>query len=144
MAKPNVYSAMEAVYNRLNEDLTLTYAKSVWSGHVSPGEIPKCDEKPIVILSYSFDRDPTFDSDDGWLNLEAWVLHHVDAPPSDRETVVSRIIGDGSTHGLLRWVPAITGIGTNPFEPNGTEQDGPYDDQHVAAIIPFRAYLTEG
>lgn len=144
MAKPNVYTAMTAVYNRLNGDLVSTYAKGVWSGHVSPGEMPTSSEKPLVVVAYSFERDPTFTTDDGWLNFDVWIVQHVDATPADRATVVGRIIGDGSTYGLLRWTPTISGIGTNPIEPNGQEADGPYDDQHVAAVVPFRVYLAEG
>ncbi len=144
MAKPNVYSAMTAIYSRLNTDLVATYAKSVWSGHVAPGNMPTSSDKPIVVIAYTFERDPTFTTDDGWLNFDVWIFQHVDATPGDRATVVSRVIGDGSTYGLLRWTPTISGIGTNPIEPAGQEADGPYDDQHVAVVVPFRVYLAEG
>ena len=143
MAKPNVYTAHPAIDDRLRGDLVSTYASGLWFGAAPQGSLPASDEKPMVLIESEFEPDTALPLDNGELFFNVWCIQHRNATRADLRTLLGRVIGDASTHGLLRWQPTISGVGTSEIGFNGRQEDGPYDPEYVTVGVPFRLYLTE-
>lgn len=143
MAKPNIAILDAAIYTRLSGDLVSTYAKAVYAGYVPPGNIPTASDKPVVSFYTSLTRDPTFGGDDAVVSVEVYIIAHAEATHADAVTAIGRVLGDGSTYGLHRWVPTVSGLGTNPLV-EIDEARGLWDDTHIAYVLRFETYAAEG
>lgn len=144
MALPNHTTGSAEIYTRLSGDLVSTYASSVWRGVAPEGSLPGESEKPMVVFDVDADySDTAFDANIARLDITVFVVRHAKGSVSDSDTVVGRVIGDGSTYGLDRWTPTITGIGENPLRLVASGE-GQYDTDHAASVLRFETWISEG
>jgi hypothetical protein len=137
VARPNHTTGAGEINTRLTADLVPTYAKQVWRAAAPEESLPGESELPIVV--YTANADYTGSTDDylvGNLEVVVFVIRHAKANPAQSDTVVGRIIGDTTTHGLYRWAPTISGITASPLdlEDSGDTQ---YDVNYVADVLRF-------
>lgn len=144
MAIPNHTTAAAAIYARLNTDLVSTHASSVWRAAAPQGQLPAEADRPMVVFEIDADYgDTTFADNIAGIAVQVWVVAHTAAARSQSDTVVGRVIGDGSTYGLDRWKPTVTGIGTTPLR-LVSSGEGQYDTDHIAHVMRFETWLSEG
>lgn len=143
MAQPLLHTIESAIYARLNGDLVATYAGSVWSGNAPPDKMPGQDDFPIVVFEAGCTADDTDSANVSFVTVRVYVISHTDASREAMRTVGARVYGDGSTYGLHRWKPTISGVGTSPIAV--TNQDkGSWDETHISELYTFETYITEG
>lgn len=148
MAKPNHTTGSQQIYDRLVGDLVPTYASSVYRGVLPEGGLPQPGDKPAVVFDMNADYSETsFKTDIASIDLAVYVIRHAQSSTGDADTVVGRVIGDGtpsgSTHGLHRWSPSVAGIDETPLRIVGSGE-GQYDTQHAAHVLRFETWFTEG
>jgi hypothetical protein len=144
MSKPSHVTAATAIYSRLSSDLVSTYASAVYRSIAPEGAMPGPSDKPLVVFDMEADyAATTFATDIAAIDIGVYVVRHADGSTTQADTVVGRIIGDGSTYGLHRWTPAIAGIGETPLR-IVSSGEGNIDTEHAVQVLRFEAWLSEG
>lgn len=144
MAKPNHTTGAAEIYTRLSGDLVSTYASSVWWSVAPDGELPGESDKPMVVFDAEANHDETtFDTDIARLRVDVYLIRHARGSVADMVTLINRVIGDGSTYGLNRWAPSISGIGSSPLRIVNS-RGGTTETNHAVVELSFDTLFSEG
>lgn len=142
MSKPILANLDVAIYTRLNTDLVSTHASACYAGYIPPDNMPGKTDKPVVVFDASLTLNPTFTSDDADITITVYIVSHGEYSLISLASVAARVMGNGSTYGLSRWTPTVSGIGTNPLV-NVDQTRGAWDDTHIAYVMTFTTYVAE-